>query len=496
MRLEGSPAFLTGSVGVPPDPGYHVRWDWNGREVRVTSQPFGFAPLFILATPTEFLVSPHIATVLARSQARSFDTDAIAAFLRLGFFLGQDTPWREIRALPASGQCLWRPGESPSWGQSPRSVPGPVMTREEALHTYGELFRRSVAARLQHAGRIGLPLSGGRDSRHILFEMITQGRPPDYCITARHFPDRSNEDLRIAQLLCDTFNCPHVVVDQPLWTGQNDRQRLIRTNFCADEHTWTIPVVSAIRAQRTDYVFDGIGGDVLSAGLFLDEPILQACSAGETVRAAQMICQSWGPNDAQLQAWGVNVQAHGLDDDAAVRRVARELDQHQDSHNPLTAFYFWNRTRREISEYTFSLLSAAAAPVAPFLDPDLMQFLLGLPAEFMLDKRFHDDALATSYPAWQAFPFEDKSAPSPRGLRVEAHYAIRALEGAMDRYAQGPGTLANTGQMRLEFAKKGLRRQSWEKEWLARFGPRLQWLKTLDQVGPAGLPAWAAAIAG
>ena len=98
-------------------------------------------------------------------------------------------------------------------------------------------------------------------------------------------------------------------------------------------------------------------------------------------------------------------------DDMAVERVRRELETHAALENPLTAFYFWNRTRREMAEYTFSMITRSGAwPVAPFLDRDLVQYLLSLPAALLMEKDFHNETLRHAYPEWAAMPFEEKGA--------------------------------------------------------------------------------------
>jgi hypothetical protein len=94
----------------------------------------------------------------------TLDYGALAAFLRLGFFLGGDTPTRRF------ARCL--PGAALSW-----STAGPRFTcayailtrpltvsRDEAIAAFLATFEPAIAARLPDAS-FQLPLSGGRDSR-------------------------------------------------------------------------------------------------------------------------------------------------------------------------------------------------------------------------------------------------------------------------------------------------------------------------------------------
>ena len=60
----------------------------------------------------------------------------------------------------------------------PRSTPAlSRLTRAEAIEHYASLFRTAVLKR-EPGGDFALPLSDGRDSRHIFLELCRAGRNP------------------------------------------------------------------------------------------------------------------------------------------------------------------------------------------------------------------------------------------------------------------------------------------------------------------------------
>jgi hypothetical protein len=63
--------------------------------------PFGFVPRFQWYGPDGPIVRPALDALLAMGAPAAFDYDALAVFLRLGFFVGDDTPFASIRAVPA-----------------------------------------------------------------------------------------------------------------------------------------------------------------------------------------------------------------------------------------------------------------------------------------------------------------------------------------------------------------------------------------------------------
>jgi hypothetical protein len=71
--------------------------------------------------------------------------------------------------------------------------------------------------------------------------------------------------------------------------------------------------------------------------------------------------------------------------------------------------------------------------LCPYLDGDLVDFMLSLPGEYILDKRFHDDCIARAFPEFSNIPFEDRTVKSKgRGIYwrfLAASHAVYALGG-------------------------------------------------------------------
>jgi asparagine synthetase B (glutamine-hydrolysing) len=381
--------------------GAYLSWKWDGATLEVQSHPLGFIPVYYWLQPDRISVSTSIGGLLESGAPADLDYSALSLFLHLGFFVGEDTPFRAIRALPASGRLLWRGGQISFPDPIPSSPPAAKLDRRDALHEYARLFRLAIARR-EPRGLFGVPLSGGRDSRHILLELISQGHRPTFCITAKPFLPKSTDDVRIATKLVQALNVPHVVVDQPQWRLPAEIAKNHQTSFCSDEHTWMMPVVAGL-AGKVNEVYDGIGGDILSAGLFLVEPTLRAYREQCYHEVARSLLSRWFIPEAEPTLRSILVPSlrEEFSRESAEQRLIAELGKFSEWHNPLTAFYFFNRTRREISLYTFSMLMNSTNVLCPYLDTDVMNFLMSLPAEVLLDHNFHSDTVAIAYPDYQ-----------------------------------------------------------------------------------------------
>jgi asparagine synthase (glutamine-hydrolysing) len=433
----------------PPD-GAYLSWTWDGSTLELESHPDGFVPVYYWLHREGISVSTSILALLEQGAPPDLDHQALSVFMRLGFYLGEDTPFKAIRALPASGRLRWSHRELSFPGSPPSPPRTTTIGRPDALAEYARLFRQAVARRAPR-GPFAVPLSGGRDSRHIVLELLSQGHRPDFCVTASNLPPRNAEDVRVATRLARTLDLRHIVAEQSRWRLNAELSKNEQTSFCADEHTWAMPIADVL-AAKVGEAYDGIGGDVLSAGLFLDESTLRVYQEGRYQDVARTLLNNWSIPESTLRSIVGPALRRQLSRESAEERVIAELGKFGGWHNPLTAFYFFNRTRREISLYAVSMLMDRVNVLCPYLDRDVVDFLTSLPAELFLDHTFHTDTIAAHYPRYEHIDYaEPGTSSSPhrnywRRFSLELlWYFIRERDSAMvDIGWLVPRLIANT----------------------------------------------------
>ena len=411
ISTRGTPSRFLGYSTDGAD-GVWTNWHWDGTTFQVSTDRYGIYPTYYFKAPQAFAVSTSIPELLNLGVDRELDDAAIAVFLRLGFFLGDDTPFRNIRALPAGATIqesagVWTMDQS----RLPKVFDGKPMLRAAAIDEFGIRFQSAVdQIASTSAGRICLPLSGGRDSRHILFALVHGGNRPTCCATLKHFPPKSNEDARIAATVAAELGVPHVVLEpsrDPI-NAELEKNRL--TNFCADEHAWILELSRFIRKNKYDTLYDGIAGDVLSAGLFLTQKNLDLYRHGNLVELAEGMLGSDDVLASMLNRDSLGRWRREL----ALERLVEELAIYAAHPNPVGQFYFWNRTRREIALKFHSILGRDARVFSPFLATPVYDLLSALPAEYFFDHSFHSEAIARNYPQYAHLPYEAKDAPPTR----------------------------------------------------------------------------------
>lgn len=462
IEYEGTPSYL---AQLDPIDGRHGKiwtiragWQVEPAGLNIFSDRLGLVPLFVHQQREQIVVSNSLLAVARITGETELDDDAMSIFVRLGFFLGEDTPLKNIRVLPPAQSAIWS-GRPQLWNHLWQLSTPSQLTRQQATIRYAELVRASIRRRTTGVERTGLPLSSGRDSRHIAYELARAGRLPTHSLTIRTEPPHGDEDVRGAQAIAKQLGFHHEVIEvdyRRLVDREQEKNRL--THFLSDEHTWFLLVSSAL-CGRVTRMFDGLGGDVLGNGLFFHPELLAALRRRDTEAAADNILQRRGRPPDWLAADRHEVWTRKRAQD----RLQHELQNFLDAPNPIQAFFFANRTRREVALAPVCMSTPDVEVSLPFLDEDVWSFLTRLPAEEFGPPGFHDEVIAAEFPESLTIPYgrKDLSKCLPRRVNRQIAQGIARFvwqhrrAPALKRQFVWPRT------MRAIFTGDGWREQWW-----------------------------------
>lgn len=406
---EGDTQCRVGDAAHDGPESLFAAWHWDGERLTVANDRYGMVPIYVSAAPGSLILSTSLLGAVQAGAPNDLDYDAMAVLQRLGYCLGNDTPLRAIRRLPP-GAVAVMDGDSIRVRGEP-CIPAPRdIARDEALVAFAELLRSAVARRLPETANepFLLPLSGGRDSRHILYALLEAGAPPSAVVTVRHIPPKADEDVRVAGILANELGLAHSVLQRSERRLEDELRKNRLTQFEAPQtHAWAMPLVDHL-ADYAGPLFDGFGGDTLSMARYLDPEDLRLYEVGDLSALAERVLGDEAPAAAMLDRDAY----HQMPRERAVERVVRELAQFAGAANPVRSFRFWSYSRRLIGASPFGLLGDLKVRL-PYLDHAVHDLLAALPPRVVMADggHFHTAAISRAYPQFDHIPYENKALP-------------------------------------------------------------------------------------
>lgn len=408
FTVSGTPTKTLGHKVTSPDArpteGIFASWNWDGHTFTAHVDECGFYPLYYYATDTECAVSPSIPALLLLGAPADLDHTALSVFLRLGWYLGADTPFKSIRAFLPGGTIAWSGGNLRVTGGSPvEKASG--LNRSQGIDGYIDLFRASIRRRLPSSDDFTVLITGGRDSRHQLYELALAGRKPKKAYSIGEYIVASNDEMVAAAAVAQAVGVEHIIFNQTESAFDLEMRNNLMTNFCADEHSWLWPLADHLKGKYQT-IYDGLGGSIYDRGFQLTEHRLALCDAGRFEDLADDLIVK----EDVLCLLSPTIKA-ACPRDMAIQRIATELRIYKDTPNPIDSFLFWSRTRRESALSSYRVLDQSHTVVCPFIDLALVQHLASLPGSMMLDHNFHDDTIHRAFPQHAHIPFGPKGGP-------------------------------------------------------------------------------------
>lgn len=382
-------------------------WQMNENSVALRSDYSGHHALYYHSSETDFLVSDSPLTLLTLGVSPEFDEPALALFCQCGFFLGNRTPFKAIKATPPNARIAWNNGRLSVSG-SPRIVRAASHSAESAAANYADLFSQAITRCHPHLGPFDILLSGGRDSRQILFELRHQKLSPRHCISGG-----SENDRFIAEQLAERLKLTLVSIDSNKRAMPQIWEKNLLTHMCALEHTWLMPLANYLR-DHSPQAYEGTGVGVLTRSELLAPRFLQLIESDRYDELAELITQTIGPPSGFFERLSSPWEFLSRNRDAAKELLVDELKSHREAANPLTSFNFWNWNRRATALWPLALANRKAQIHTPFLDRDLFDFVASIPPHVSLANEPQSAAIKKKFPEFNDIPFYDEIPPLPK----------------------------------------------------------------------------------
>jgi len=349
--------------------------------------------------------SPAVASIVGD---RSLDWPAIGGFLKFGFFLGENTYWKNTKVIgPATHLVLDEKGTVVSntrywqWQYEPDQTLSP----DAAVKEFGEIFNE-VLLEMSSNKNLALPLSGGLDSRSTLAVL---GKP-DLAGSNSLFPfsygfAENSVETRIARQLAEKRHLPiKTWTVQPYLFDKLDQVMASVEGFQDITQCRQAFVVDEL-AQNADHVLAAHWGDV-----WLDSMGFIGQTLPSRSELSQEILHKYQKRGSEnlLALFQGDLPANFNESLQAEIEISLEkFDLVKEKDYMVKAW----KTCQWSHRWTLAsirMYQAGLFPLLPFYDNRLVDFFLRVPSYFMVGRRLQIDYIKRAAPElasvrWQLY---------------------------------------------------------------------------------------------
>jgi asparagine synthase (glutamine-hydrolysing) len=247
-------------------------WDDRSRRLLLARDRVGIKPLYYAETPDGLLFASEIKAILEDPGVdRSWDPEALDAYLTLLYIPSPKTIYREIRKLPAGHVLVAEPGQiaiRQYWDLEFRSKDGAIDEPQEMryLEELDAQLSDAVSSHLVSDVPLGAFLSGGIDSTAVVAYMAQAADAP-VIASSVGFNERAHNELDKARAVAAHLGCEHFTkVIVPRVADLLPRLAWHFDEPFADSSAVPTYYVSAVARERVTVALSGDGGDELWAG--------------------------------------------------------------------------------------------------------------------------------------------------------------------------------------------------------------------------------------
>lgn len=386
--------------GYPKPAGTWARWEFKDNTLTIENDCLGFYPIYYYLDGSKIIVSNSILKIITEAGDVELDENALGMFVRRNYFLDNCTAFKNIKTLAPNTTIKWSAG-SFTVNQSFLPAARPAnLSHEQIVDGYVDLTRQAISRNLPSDEKFIMPLSGGRDSRIMLLELLKMGFSPEFCVTCGDL-----RDIKLASQICQRLGLEHKILEpKQRWVSDAIRKN-ISISFTTIQHDWLMSVGDLVRnSGRLSY--DGNGVGMFSRNAFTDNGIkyFETFRAGRYEELADIAFPRDSANEHYIQMLPEQFYFLKGGLDGLRQNYINGLFKYDIYPNNLSAFSFYTNTRTAISTCPFGIMYPAKI-YCPLLDYDLFSFVASLTPEQVLEKEPQADAVRKAFPDFADIPF-------------------------------------------------------------------------------------------
>lgn len=365
-------------------------WDARRRRLLIINDRFGMKPLYYAHVSGRFLVASEIKSLLVDPEvSRQPNPRGIAQFFSYGQLICEDTLYSGIKTVPAAGWLEYNQHTDQlvidKYWRLAQTNNEPAKSEREFLDRVDTAFGRAVKLQTCDSPALGISLSGGLDSRTILACIDQQ-----VSIKSVSLGMAGSLDHRCAQRLARLSNCEHhcFLLDDTFLA--HFEELMCRMVHLTDGHYLdqciVLPTLPMYRELGIQVLLRGHAGELMhmdkAYNFSLDHAgwnIEDDLSLENWLRSrlkGYMLDNLPGPLLVQTSQGQLDSLA-----DESLNEALKESQGIAPALHRVWHLFISQRLRRETA-MSLAKIATQFETRLPFLDPDVVEALLGAPPEY------------------------------------------------------------------------------------------------------------------
>lgn len=395
--------------------------DIRNHALILANDRYGLRPHYYIKFDGRIYIAPSVGGLLAVKSGKSrIDRYGLAQFLLMDQPFGSRTLIEDIKLLPPASLMKFKNSELvfARYWDWPYTDENQEADESEIIEELVRLLLLSVSRRVESKTALGVPLSGGLDSRVLALGAATAGAP----FNTFTFGNPKTLDRRIAAKLAKKLNTEHHELYAPIDIRSEYVRKCVNlTDGMSNlKHFHCLQMLSEIK-ETVGVVLDGIGGNPLS-GDHIRLENLSGCVSDDF--ANRIYTHRFNPNTYEAEDVVHLGLATTREDfkkiilDPIKRRIS-DCNSHRKA-NVSDYIDLLERQRRLIISGNI-LLRSVAEVRTPFFDYDLVDFITRVPPEYRFNRRMIKQALIKMAPELSSIGY------TPFGIAIDSDNALNKL---------------------------------------------------------------------
>jgi asparagine synthase (glutamine-hydrolysing) len=398
---EGFVKKLNGSFTI-------VIMDKKNQKLVIINDRYGLRPLYYANYKNKFLFCSEVKGILKDSDFdKEIDEAAIADFFSFGYVLGDKTLFKNIRVLPQASILTYRDGRislNQYWDFEYKEN-YTSHSLDDYLEEFAFLLHQAVNRCMKGDYVVGVPLSGGLDSRMIV-GMIDKKYLPIHTFT---YGVPGCNDLRFARRVSEEIGTLHheVTLKCEYFDEYIKKGVFLTDGMISCIHFQTMSILDEMK-NWVQVALGGILGDVTS-GDHLRHSLFSINDRSNLLYALYKYHDILGEDIRRLlflNSYYQRIKAIPFESvEYSLAKTKAQL-----SANICDSFDIRERQRRFINYGNINLRSKVEVRT-PFFDNDLIDFYLALPPDLRVAQRLYKEVFKRKLPNIAKIPRQSTELP-------------------------------------------------------------------------------------